>query len=88
MTSAIITNPFYIQGRIDGSNNVPFTSTIKVENVIASPDDFIEYCKGYGSIRASLDYDLDILSNISAWPQAAQDEYNKQYKILEFIIPK
>ena len=84
MSSAIVSNSFYIQGRIDGSQSIPFT--LQFSNTDDS--NYVYYCKGYGSSRASIDYEKNIISNLECWPSEAQEEYNTQYRILEFICPK
>jgi hypothetical protein len=89
MSSALITNSYYIQGRIDGEQGLPFGLSQNIELLQQQcPEDFSYYCKGYGSMKASIDYNKRIISPISNWPEDAQTEYTKIYEALEFMDTK
>ncbi len=86
MKSAHITNSYYIQGRIDGEKGLPFGLSQNTELLQQQcPEDFTYYCKGYASMKASLDYEKHILSTISNWPEEARNEYTMVYESLEFM---
>jgi hypothetical protein len=71
-----IDDPNYLQGRVDAQE----TCELRKQQLNESSDAYQMYCKGFASMRASIDADNDLMTNISAWPLDAQSLYNDCYE--------
>ncbi len=79
--TANITCSFYIQGRIDASNGLPLREKQSNENDLS----YLSYCNGYASLKAVLDYEHNVISNLSSWPIESQELYKTIMKTNEHV---
>jgi hypothetical protein len=74
--NALITNSFYLEGRIDATNHIE-RNNIVFENDI----DKYMYYKGYVEIKANLDAEIDHYDMNLLWSDDIKQIYNLQYEI-------